>query len=38
LVGNGFHYQFMFSSVFVGAEQLLAVVPWSCGASKGITA
>jgi hypothetical protein len=38
LVGNGFHHQFMLSSVFVGAEQLLAVVPWSGGASEGIAA
>jgi hypothetical protein len=38
LVGNGFHHQFMLASVFVGAEQLLAVVPWSGGASEGIAA
>ena len=38
LVGNGFHHQFMLASVFVGAEQLLAVVPWSGGASQGIAA
>ena len=38
LVGDGFHHQFVFAAVLVGAQQLSAGIPLPSRTGQGITA